>query len=223
MDNDARGLHRQAWDLIPWVVNGSASDGEVQLVAAHVARCPDCRDELAFHRRLHAGISGDLAEPPSAEKALARLWAGIERAEGESAGVDHGAAPPVAPRREGRTRWLAAAVVVQAIGLGALGGAMGWQTWARHDPGYETLTQPAVDTSATIRLVVSPELRLGELRAMLARNGLVVAQTSADGAILGVAVVAGSSSSREERLASLRAEAGVLLAEPIQRDGDASR
>ena len=33
--------HRQAWDLIPWLVAGSASDAQTALVQQHAAGCAD--------------------------------------------------------------------------------------------------------------------------------------------------------------------------------------
>jgi hypothetical protein len=34
-------------ELIPWYVNGTLSTGEARQVAAHLAECGQCRDELA--------------------------------------------------------------------------------------------------------------------------------------------------------------------------------
>ena len=51
--------HRQTWNLIPWVVNGSATPAERQIAETHLAECVDCRDELAFQSLLHAGMAMD--------------------------------------------------------------------------------------------------------------------------------------------------------------------
>jgi anti-sigma factor RsiW len=43
---EAGAAHRRAWDTIPWLVNGSASDAQRRAVEAHLHDCGDCREEL---------------------------------------------------------------------------------------------------------------------------------------------------------------------------------
>jgi len=43
-------------ELLPWYVNGSLSVREARDVAAHVARCDQCRDELVEWVRLNVEI-----------------------------------------------------------------------------------------------------------------------------------------------------------------------
>ena len=208
-DSSTTTSHRHAWDLIPWVVAGSASDAERQLVEEHAALCADCRDELSFHRSLQNGIAGAAVPPHSPEPALRRLWARIDEAEPASRPL-----LALGARRVGWNRLLAAAVVVQAIGLAALLGML----WERPRPAdYQTLSQSLARTApaASIRLVPAASLQLGELQALLARAGLQVVESSGDGAILGLAPRPGASTPVGETLLRLRAEPGVLLAEPI--------
>lgn len=245
MDESDRSRHRLAWDLMPWVVNGSANEAERRLVAAHLAGCGDCRDEFDFQCQLQRGMAVGGAAPagqetgraaggevdtdadadPAADTdaALQRFWADAAQAgplpgparpvglPGRAAGApltEHAAAPA------GRwPRLLAAAVVVQAIGLAALAGAL----WDRPRPAdYQTLGRAAAPAPAsTLRLVAAPRLQIGELGALLARAGLQVVESSADGAILGLAPRAGGVRSQSDTLALLRADPGVLLAEPV--------
>ena len=252
MDESDRSRHRLAWDLMPWVVNGSANEAERRLVAAHLAGCGDCRDEFDFQCQLQRGMAVGGAAPagqetgraaggevdtdadadPAADTdaALQRFWAGAAQALAEpgTAGPLPGAARRVGPsgRAAGAPltehaaapagRWprlLAAAVVVQAIGLAALAGAL----WDRPRPAdYQTLGRAAAPAPAsTLRLVAAPRLQIGELGALLARAGLQVVESSADGAILGLAPRAGGVRSQSDTLALLRADPGVLLAEPV--------
>ena len=51
MSNDT-SMHRHTWDQIPWIVNGSVSETERQVVESHLESCADCREELEFQRRL---------------------------------------------------------------------------------------------------------------------------------------------------------------------------
>ncbi|MBU1049853.1 zf-HC2 domain-containing protein [Candidatus Bipolaricaulota bacterium] len=43
-------------ELIPWYANGTLSDDEAQNVAAHIAQCESCRDELIENMQLSMGV-----------------------------------------------------------------------------------------------------------------------------------------------------------------------
>jgi len=213
--NAASTGHHRTWDLIPWVVNGRASAAERQVVAAHVAGCEDCRDELAFQHGLRDGMA-DAPPPPPVAPALRRFWAHVD-AQGAPDGAARGLHPhafdgvPLGPRRWPRA--LAAVAVLQAVGLAVLAGVL-WER-PRAAP-YETLSRnaPAV-TAATLRVVPAPALPVGELRALLARSGVQLVETSADGGIFGAVVHPQAGLSVDQALQRLRAEPGVLLAEPV--------
>jgi hypothetical protein len=211
--------HRQTWDLIPWLVNGTASPVERALADAHLAVCADCRDEYAFQARLGAGLAVDVASDAPLQPALDRLLARIDV---EEAGVD-AAALPRRPQRTPVTRILAAAVIVQAIGLAALGSWVIERNRSANDAPYRTLSAPAVDVpEATIRFVPSPELSVGQLQRLLADNGLRVARANEGGTIFALAPATSTypAASTDDAIARLRATSGVLLAEPIARDAD---
>jgi hypothetical protein len=201
--------HRQTWDLIPWLVNGTASTTDRALAEAHLSACADCRDEYAFQSRVHAGFGVEAGVPGEMRPAFDRL---LERIDAEQAAV--GGTLPVSRQRR-LLRGLAAAVVVQAIGLAALA------TWSiernRVDevPAYRTLSAPeAMPEDASLRFVPSPELSVGQLQRLLGENGLHVVGTNDSGTIYTLApVVPGRSD--PDVVARLRAAPGVLLVEPI--------
>ena len=225
-----RPVHQRAWALIPWVVNCSASPAEQSLVAAHVADCEDCRDELAFQRQLHAQMTTGRVPATDTEAALERLTTLMKGGlYGGMHGGIHGdmpgdmpggldtqtqaAAPPpdAAPHLPRWTRVLVAAVVVQAVGLAAL---LGMISERPRSADYQTLTRAEPGSaSAVVRLVATPGMTLGELQAMLARSGVVIVDSLADGAAFGLALRPGTT--RDAALAALRQSPGVLLAEPI--------
>lgn len=216
MEEDTESLHRRAWHAIPWVVNGTASREDRALVLAHVATCTDCRDELAWQRDVQAAMDEAGAAPGQGPQhdhdpapALKQLWARIDQEDAQAPPRAGAAWPP-----GGRwTRWLAAAVVVQAVGLTALVGLQ----WQQRSGSYETLSQaPARSSPATIRLVPSPQMRQGELQALLKAHGLRIVEVNEEGGIFGLAASsAGNAEAVDDTVAHLRAEAGVLLAEPI--------
>jgi hypothetical protein len=210
--------HRQTWDLLPWLVNCTASPAERALADAHLAICADCRDEYAFQARLGAGLAVDVATDVPLQPALDRLLARID-AEGE---IAEALRPRPRSRLSRMTRILAAAVIVQAIGLAALGSWVLERNRLAGNAVYRTLSAPAVDApEATIRFVPSPELSVGQLQRLLADNGLRVATANEGGTIFALAPTTLAHPTTGEVVARLRATAGVLLAEPIARDADA--
>jgi hypothetical protein len=212
--------HRQTWDLIPWLVNGTASPVERSLAEAHLAICTDCRDEYAFQARLGAGLAVDVVTDGPLQPALDQLLARIDVEEANTV-----ARPPlVRPQLVRMTRILAAAVIVQAIGLAVLGSWALERSRSADEAPYRTLSTTAIDApEATIRFVPSPELSVGQMQRLLADNGLRVANANEGGTIFALApsTPAHPTASTGEVVARLRAAAGVLLAEPIARDADA--
>lgn len=201
--------HRQTWDLIPWLVNGTATASDRALAEAHLAACADCRDEYAFQSRVHAGLGVEAAVADEPGPAFGRL---LERIEAEQAGQ---AASAHAPRQRRLLRALAAAVVVQAIGLATLGAWAVGHRRADDAPAYRTLSTPAAEPAmASLRFVPSPELSVGQLQRLLGDNGLHIVGTNEGGTIYTLAPVA-SAHTDAGVIARLRAAPGVLLVEPI--------
>ena len=203
MDNST---HRRASELMAWVAAGSASDAERDFVEQHLQTCADCREEAAFHQRLLTGLQQGALEPHDGDPALQRLMARID------AGAPREEQPAPLAGARSWARWLVAAVVVQAVGLGAAGVAL----WERGTaPEYRTLSSSAAPAhGADIRLVPAATLDLASLQALLVRHSLVVVEVSADARRWGLAI---SGPVREPGpvVQQLRSEPGVLLAEPV--------
>lgn len=231
--------HRQIWDLIPWLVNGTLDDGQRELAQRHLERCVDCRDEFDFQLRIQGGMTVDAAAPiADCTVSLDRL---MERIDAEDAGRGYNpvllnlgsiAEDQRTARRVHRqrrlTRMLASLVVVEALGLAALGAA--WFAQSREaspTAAYTTLSSVAPTAAeGIIRLVPSPSLAVGELQALLAEAGLHIAGSNEAGTVLTLAANAATEGAidstanardLDSRLQRLRANKGVLLAEPIQR------
>lgn len=228
--NPSDSMHRQTWDLIPWMVNQTASTEERERAMAHLASCADCRDELALQERIHAGMhAGPVADGVDARSSLRNLLDRMDadRRDGIDADTPRGDALPRPPRSgRSRGRWLAglaAAVLVQAIGLITLG-ALLMERNTSGDPAaaYATLSSGAAPAgSATIRLVPSPTLSVGGLQALLDATGLQIVGSNAGATILALAPVEsggdGEDASRRtsDAIQRLRKGPGILLAEPI--------
>jgi hypothetical protein len=202
--------HRQAWDSIPWVLNGTATESERELLMAHLQACLDCRAEFDFQRSLHAGLG--LVEPAQgldADRALQAFWATEQGSAAPAPPV-----PPVLPRRH---RWLVAAVLIQAVGLAGFAALLGLRATPAD---YQVLSSPELAASgASIRIVPAPGMQIGELRALLARSDLQLVQSSSDAGHFAVALAPAARFDRDQALQRLRAEPGILLAEPILVEG----
>jgi hypothetical protein len=212
--DDLFSIHRRAWDLIPWVVNGRASSEERRVVEQHLADCGDCREEHEFQLRLHTAMSRaprpDANADSAAAVSLQRLW---RRIDGEDA-------VPVMRRRASSSfaRGLLAAVLIEAVGIAALSAAL----WTRDSPRpaaplYQTLSAPAEGAAhATIRAVLAPSLTLGELQAVLKQTQLQIVAGPSDAGVYSLAPLSAHlAAATQPALAQLRMQPGVRFAEPV--------
>jgi hypothetical protein len=217
--------HAEAWALLPWLANGRIAAEDREWVEAHVQGCAECRAELAAQRLVSSQVARDVASstPTAAseeQQSFNKLWARIEAAESAS-GTATGTVAAAAPvARTSRTvRWLAAAVVVQALGLAVLGLALrngspveaSFRTVARVEP---RLNAPSV------RLVFAPGASIATVNTLLTHQGLSIvsgpgnsgnytAELSSD------AVASGASA--ESVAAVMARDPNVTFAQPIAR------
>jgi hypothetical protein len=175
MMNDT-SVHRHTWDQIPWVVNGTVPDTEREALEAHLAGCADCRAELEFQRRIAASLeAGSVCELDS-QQSWQQLRARID-ATGRSERTRHGQRRSRGALSGKWVPWLVAAMVVQAIGLGALGTVLWSKPGAPIAAGtsYRTLSaQEPAPRSATLRVVFAPDMNVGDMQALLMAAGLQV-------------------------------------------------
>jgi hypothetical protein len=69
--------HRQAWDLIPWYVNGTLEAGQEPL-QRHLAQCAACRAEFEAQRTLHAAMQTRSQVENMPHQSLQKLMARID-------------------------------------------------------------------------------------------------------------------------------------------------
>ncbi len=138
--------HRMAWSLIPWLVNGTIDEDDRRELESHLAGCDDCRGQYALERRIRDGLQAQREDGHDPQPALDDLMMRID--------ADHAVdtAAPRIGRGSGRRRWirlLAAAAVVEAIGLAALGTALFDRAVLSpvHPELYRTLTTPSATAS----------------------------------------------------------------------------
>jgi hypothetical protein len=217
--------HAEAWALLPWLANGRIASDEREWVEAHVHSCAECRAELSAQRMVADQMNRDGATAPSAandeQRSFNKLWARIEASEAASP-----AAPGVAgsgPRATNPTvRWLAAAVVVQALGLGVLGMSM-LGGGSRADGEYSNVT--SVDSAArqnapAVRVVFAPGTSIETINTLLTHQGLqIVDGPGTQGnftAILSADAVA-SGASADSVASVMSKDPNVSFAQPVAR------
>lgn len=219
--------HQDAWELIPWYVNGTLGTAETVGFEAHLQRCPLCQREVAVNRELAVAVR-DAGELPSAEAGLERVLERLDEAPGR------GEAPPAPRRGAGRllpSWWSAAprparrlvaaqlaAVLLLALTLGVVlsGGGPGTSPPAS----FRTLSSPrpaAADTSEgfRVRLLFSPQVTEPELRhVLLTDGGRLVGGPSPAGVYTALYPAAADVAAVLKRL---RGNRGVELAELVAR------
>jgi len=216
--------HAEAWALLPWLANGRIAPEDREWVDAHVQGCAECRAELAAQRRVASHVTSDEANSPlpassEEQKSFNKLWARIEAAETASKTATGTTGAPVPVPRSSRTvRWLAAAVVVQAIGLGILvltlrGNSM--------DSNMRTVSDvtPRLNAPA-VRLVFAPDASIDTVKTLLVHQGLSIVAGPGDAgnftAELSVDAVA-SGASAESVAKVLKNDPHVSFAEPVEQ------
>ena len=213
---DAASRHRQAWDLIPWVVIGRVSEEERLAVSQHLTSCGDCREEFEFQSRLATAMQQDQAGAEDLDAQVDRIWQQLDA--------------QVPPRRLSRLRslatplrLLAAAALVEAVGLAALGtGLVGDQHPGTGAAQYQTLSLASAATpGATVRLVLAPDMPVGEFQNLLAAVQMQVVGGPSEAGVyslapLPVSASAGSRPNTQLVLKRLRASPAVRFAEPVE-------
>jgi hypothetical protein len=219
--------HQDCLSLLPWLVNGTLGADDRMRLEQHLAECADCRADLALEQDLHRRMSAEDRVAYSPAASFEKLWSRIEELEREvPAGGDRVSAPPAAPaadprwrsRRRGTptlSRWLAAAVVVQAIALGWLARELGERAastpWAYRTVTTSTSPGPALPR---FRVVFAGEATVTEQQEMLVRRGLaIVGGPSLSGVYLLAPVEPAAIVDLSLLLSDLRAEGSVRYAE----------
>jgi hypothetical protein len=216
--------HAEAWALLPWLANGRVAPEDREWLEAHVQVCAECRAELASQRLVDAHVKREESASPQPaaseeQRSFNKLWARIEASESAAtlATGTTGVAVPV-PRSSRTVRWLAAAVVVQAIGLAMLG-----LTLNNQNPGDGFITVSKVEPrlrAPGVSLAFAPETSMGTVNTLLTHQGLSLvggpgdqgnyrAELSAD------AVASGATA--DSVAAVLSKDPNVTFAQPIAR------
>ena len=217
--------HAEAWNLLPWLASGRIQPVDREWVESHVHGCAECRAELAA-QRVVATQMRDAGEQPAPavadeQRSFDKLWSRIEAAESATVPANDMQAEPASPRRASRTvRWLAAAVIVQGVGLALFGFN------ALRSPGadneFRTVTRevPVRAAAPSLSIVFTPDASIDSINTLLTHQGLtLVSGPGLSGnftAALSTDAVA-SGASAESVAAVISKDPHVAFAQPIAR------
>jgi hypothetical protein len=215
--SDLTPSHHQAWEAIPWIINGSASEAQTRATREHLRQCADCREALAFEQHLRDALSRPQADIGDAAQGWRDLSVRLDNSPTRSRHL-HAPMPERARASAGvAVRWLAAAVVVEALALGAIVTTSWSNRTAEYGGTYRTLSQPAVARSApTIRVVLAPGMTLEQLRELLMSAHLQVVAGPGEAGVWSLAPAENATTvATEAALHELRGSPQVRFAEPI--------
>lgn len=207
--------HLRLWELLPSLLNGTASASERQELEHHLSSCRSCRAEWAFQQRLCAAMkASNVPVGPDADVGLERLLKGIEARPRPRARR----MPPY--RRVSALGVTVAALLVLSAGGAAwlrslLGGADRVAVYRRVPPLARFLGK-ARARRPTIRLVADASLPMGRLETQLAALGLQIVSGPRAGGVFLLAPAPGASKADvDQQVATLRAVSRVRLVEAI--------
>ena len=229
IDVDGSICDAEAARLLPWFVNGRLSAADVERVTQHLEHCEICRADLAEQRTLRAALKAGGSVEYAPQAGLAKTLARIDELTRESAPGPEDSTAERGPdrRRFGAMQWLTAAVVVQALGLGVIGGSfLVHQAGDRNFARYETLSTPApVAAGPRIRAVLSDAMTVGQLKALLAAQKLLIVSGPTEAGVFtfGTTDATPNRDRLQAPLAGLRADPSVLFAEPLPVGGEPPR
>jgi anti-sigma factor RsiW len=204
--------HKQAWDLIPWFVNGSAPESRSEELQRHMEECQACQGEVAAQRSLMQAMKTRPLVENMPHGSLQKLWTRIDA-------VPARPSMQATPRHRSprATTWMAAAIAVQALMLGALTVFLLRSPRAAEDAPFRTVSTPsAVSGAASVRAVFSPDMTLGELQALLERARLRIVNGPTPEGVYTLATTQPSpAADPKAALVTLRSHPSTRFAEPI--------
>ena len=194
-------------ELLPWYANGTLDEPERARVAAHLAECARCREELSFLTTLAAGVraadesgaSADFGGESGGELGLRRLLREVRQT-----------SPNPAPARGGRRTWWRPALAAAAILVIAVQGVMLGRLY--QDTTYlQPLAGPAA-AGTVLQVRFDPAASESQIRAALQSvDGTLIGGPGALGIYRVRLEGAGTDASAiARRIAELRARHGVV-------------
>lgn len=212
-----RDAHHEALLLMPWYVTGALEGDERSRLEAHLEACAECRDALAFERRL----ASETAALPADASGVEAAWAAVRqrldaparsRSRPRSAPSWRGRATHLARAAAPWIGWAVAAQFVLALGVRALMPSMLAPQPAVSGATYHALAASQAPVAADVAVIFRPEARVADIRRLLLASH---ARLTDGPTAAGVWLLSVPPTERAEALARLRGDAGVERAEAL--------
>jgi hypothetical protein len=199
---DPAASHGRAFELLPWLVNGTLAGAERDAVEQHARTCIVCRRELKEQHRLHAAMRARRTADVSAEAGFDRLERDLD--------------PAVHAQRRWRQRYavIAPFAVSAAAGIAVLAVLL-WFTPLPElevDGRYSTLATPSTTATPLLDVVFAEDTTAAEIQALLDEIGGEIVAGPSELGRYSVRVAAGRADA-----ARLRKPLEVLAADPRVR------
>jgi hypothetical protein len=152
--------HTRAFELLPWLVNGSLGAEEHDAVEQHVRSCLACHRELKEQQRLRAALRAQPAVHLSPQTHFDKLARTLD-------GQPVLGAPPA--RRFEPTMRFAAAAAVAAIAIGAVLWLSPTRVDSRGD--YQTLANGRAAAAGELDIVFGQSVTQAEMQSLLEEIG----------------------------------------------------
>lgn len=212
--------HRDASELLPWLVNGSLGGAERDSVERHVRECVTCRRELEAVRTLQAATASEERDP-AILSALARLRVRLDE---EEAGLLVRLRYVLGRGWRAAQPWVRGTLALQFGLILLLAGALaGTLLTGRSSPQlYHTLSDVAASlpSRSAVVVVFRADTTEQEIRRLLQR---VDARVTDGPTSMGAYTLVVRADQRADVLALLRSDSAVMLAEPAPARGSEPR
>jgi hypothetical protein len=198
--------HRAVQSLLPWFVNGTLDQTELERVQGHIGQCGRCQADVEWQRRLRASsAAGELV--PDAD--IDRQWRALSRRLG-AAGNEEPPRRPIPTAGWLRARWLPLAVGMQAVVILAV--ALAWFAAPPREEAFRALGSAPTALNANVLVVFRSTATEADIRRVLRANHaqLVGGPTVTDAYLLRLSALT------PDAFARLRADAAVLRVESLE-------
>ncbi|GEM_PF-497860 len=212
--------HHEAWLLLPWYANGSIDRADKQLVERHLRVCLPCRGELINQRMLQKKVCETKTFEITGQRSFSRLQSRIHRTSDEL--TREKALPALS---HNFPKWMMGPFVEKWVQRPAVFAfsillffliPLHFQLEKPQKTEFRTLaTPPTVPASKNdVRIVFSSQLNQKQMDEILGPvNGLIVEGPSAHNVFR--VRIENSQSDLATVISRLRADAGVVFAEPL--------
>jgi hypothetical protein len=199
--------HDSVQKLLPWFINGTLSARETERVESHLGECDECREDLAFERKLARGVA---ALPLNADDG----WKAMQLRMTEEAPQVRASGTVRLLRRRVPVGWAMVGSLAASVALAV--GVIGVRANAAPQQTYHTLGSAAASTQGQIVVLFKPDTTEQQMRVVLGAQDarLVDGPTAAGAYVLHI-----DNGNPADAIKALRQSSQVVLAEPLANDG----